>query len=142
MSSRAEEKPKSNLAELGFDRSEPQISSVVGTTIGIIGVLVGTGVGVQYYYEQYRERIIEERQLAPVSQDLLDLRSKEEKELGSYGYADKANGVVRVPVSRAMELVISEAKEGKSKYPTAAYIVKKAEDAATPAAPAAGAPAK
>jgi len=41
-----------------------------------------------------------------------------------------------------MELVISEAKEGKSKYPTAAYIVKKAEDAATPAAPAAGAPAK
>lgn len=142
MSSHAEEKPKSNLAELGFDRTEPQISSIIVATIGIIGVLVATGVGVQYYYDTYRERVIEERQLAPVSQDLLDLRSKEEQELGSYGYADKANGVVRVPVSRAMELVINESKEGKSKYPTAPYIVKKAEDAAAPAAPAAGAPAK
>lgn len=142
MSSHAEEKPKSNLAELGFDRTEPQISSIVGATIGIIAVLVGTGVGVRFYFDQYRERVIEERQLAPVSQDLLDLRTKEEQELGSYGYADKANGVVRVPVSRAMELVISESKDGKSKYPTAPYIVKKAEDAAAPAAPAAGAPAK
>lgn len=142
MSSHSEEKPKVNLAELGFDRSEPQISSVVATTVGIIGVLIATGIGVHFYYEQYRDRLIEERQLVPVSQDLLDLRSKEEKELGSYGYADKTNGVVRVPVSRAMELVINESKEGKSKYPTAPYIVKKAEDAAAPAAPAAGAPAK
>lgn len=141
MSSHAEEKPKSNLAELGFDRSEPQILGILGTTVGIIGVLIATGVGVHFYYESYRERIIEERQLTPVSQDLIDLRAKEDKELGSYGYADKAAGVVRVPVSRAMELVINEAKDGKSKYPTAPYIVKKAEDAAAPAAPAAGAPA-
>jgi hypothetical protein len=139
MSSHAEEKPNSNLAELGFDRSEPRIPGILLTTVGIIGVLVATGVGVQFYYEKFRERVIEERQLAPVSQDLLDLRAKEDKELGSYGYADKATGVVRVPVSRAIELVISESKEGKSKYPTAPYIVKKAEDAA---APAAGAPAK
>ena len=139
MSSHAEEKPNSNLAELGFDRSEPRIPGILLTTVGIIGVLVATGVGVQFYYEKFRERVIEERQLAPVSQDLIDLRAKEDKELGSYGYADKATGVVRVPVSRAIELVISESKEGKSKYPTAPYIVKKAEDAA---APAAGAPAK
>jgi hypothetical protein len=38
--------------------------------------------------------------------DLKKYRAAEEIELGSYGWADKPNGVVRIPVERAMELVL------------------------------------
>jgi hypothetical protein len=141
MSSHSDEKPVAGLAEAGYDRSEPQIPSVLFTTFAIIAILVVVGIGVEFYYRTYKDRLIQEIQLDPVSQDLTELRAKEDQQLSSYGVSDREKGQYRLPVSRAMELVINEAKDGKSKYPTAPYIVKKAEDAAAPAA-AVPAPAK
>lgn len=130
-------------AALGYDRSEPLIGPIILNIVGIIVILVVVIAGVTFYFDSYRGRIIEETQLTPVSQDLLDLRAKEDQMLNSYGIADKAAGTVRLPVSRAMQLVMQEAKDGKSKFPTAAYAVRKPEDAAAAAAaPAEGAPAK
>ena len=127
-------------AELGYDRSDPLIGAILANIVSIIVILAVVIGGVTFYFHNYRDRIIEETQLTPVSQDLLDLHAKEDQLLNSYGIADKAAGTVRLPVSRAMELVIAEAKDGKPKYPTAPYAVKKAEDAAAPAAPAAASP--
>jgi hypothetical protein len=39
-------------------------------------------------------------------QDLRDLRAKEDAILQSYGWIDKNNGVVRIPIQRAMELTV------------------------------------
>jgi hypothetical protein len=39
---------------------------------------------------------------------LADLRQKEAAEAGSYGWLDQKAGVVRLPISRAMELVAAE----------------------------------
>ncbi|MBM3784735.1 MAG: hypothetical protein FJW30_10270 [Acidobacteria bacterium] len=137
MSSQNESTKPQALADQGYDRGDPQIFGVIATTIGIIVVLVVVGIGVEYYFDSYRDRVIEELQLEPVSQDLLDLRAKEDKELSTYAVADKAAGIYRLPVSRAMDLVINESKEGKPKYPVTPYIVKKAEDdPAATAAPA------
>jgi len=128
-------------AELGYDRSEPLTWPIVANILSILVILAVVIAGVTFYYNTYVGRIVEETQLTPVSQDLLDLHAKEDKALHSYGIADKAAGTVRIPVSRAMELVAAEAKEGKFAYPTSSYPVKKAEDAAAvPAAPVA--PAK
>lgn len=129
-------------ADLGYDRSEPQIGPIVANIFSIIIILAVVIAGVSFYFHTYRDRIIEETQLTPVSQDLLDLRSQEDQKLNSYGIVDKAAGTVRLPVSRAMELVIAEAKEGKSKFRTTPYPVKKAEDAAAPAQTPAAAPAQ
>ena len=38
--------------------------------------------------------------------DLKKYRAAEEVELGSYGWVDKSNGVVRIPVRRALDLVL------------------------------------
>lgn len=131
-------------ADLGYDRSEPLTVPILANIFSILLILTVVIAGVTFYYNTYVGRIVEETQLTPVSQDLLDLRAKEDKSLHSYGIADKAAGTVRIPVARAMELVAAEAKEGKFAYPTASYPVKKAEDAAAaPAVPAApAAPAK
>lgn len=122
-------------ADLGYDRSEPHIGPILWNIVGIVLILALVIGGVEFYYSNYRDRVIEETQLTPVSQDLLNLRATEDQQLNSYGIADRAAGTVRLPVSRAMELVLAEAKEGKPKYPVAPYAVKKVEE--TPADPAA-----
>ena len=40
------------------------------------------------------------------SQDLQAIRSAEDAELNSYGWVDKDQGVVRIPIDRAMELLL------------------------------------
>jgi hypothetical protein len=39
-------------------------------------------------------------------QDLIDLRAHEDAVLGTYGWVDKTNGVVRIPIEEAMKLVV------------------------------------
>lgn len=135
--------PKEDSLTLGYDRSEPLTIPILLNIVAIIVILAIVLSGVTFYFHAYRDRVIEETQLTPVSQDLLDLRAKEDQLLNSYGIADKAAGTVRMPVSRAMELVAAEATAGTPKYPTAPYAVKKIEDAAAPAAaPDPNAPAK
>ena len=38
---------------------------------------------------------------------LLELRAKQEKQATSYGWVDQKNGVVQLPIDRAMELVVA-----------------------------------
>jgi hypothetical protein len=49
--------------------------------------------------------------------ELQQLREQEDRVLGTYGWADKKNGVVRIPVQRAMELQLERGfpvrQEGK-----------------------------
>jgi hypothetical protein len=63
--------------------------------------------------------------LAPVGDDLRDLHAREDGQLGSYGYVNKDAGSVRLPISRAMELLAQDASEGKLPYPTQDQKVKK-----------------
>lgn len=44
-------------------------------------------------------------QLTP-PEDLQKFRAREESELNSYGWIDRTAGVVRIPIARAMELVL------------------------------------
>lgn len=39
-------------------------------------------------------------------EDLLAFRLRENKELTSYGWMDRSNGIVRIPIERAMDLIV------------------------------------
>jgi hypothetical protein len=41
-------------------------------------------------------------------QDLKQLRAKEERVLKSYGWVDRTNGVVRIPVDHAIDLIVEK----------------------------------
>jgi len=129
------------VAELGFDRTEVQTVPVLVVTVAIVGFIVAVCVGCAIYYNSFRDAAVERIQLEPVSKDYLDLQAREAQQLGTYGTINKAAGTVRLPIEKAMELVVAEsAPGGKWKFPANPYPVKKPEDAA-PAAPAAAAPA-
>jgi hypothetical protein len=39
---------------------------------------------------------------------LMDLRAKQDKQATSYGWVDQKNGIVQLPIDRAMELVVRD----------------------------------
>ena len=81
-------------------------------------------------YEQKRAKAREEK--------LKIARDEDAKALTSYAWIDKNKGVVRVPISRAMELTVAELAKKK---PAPAYPIATPEAQATPAGTAAPSPA-
>jgi len=109
-----------------YDHSEPKYSLIAILGAITVILLLFVGIGIQYYYEYTETDAVYDRVLSQPSWQLQDLRNKEAWELTHYGYWDKNKGSVRIPVEQAMKLVLQEAAEGRTKYPTNAYPVKTA----------------
>jgi hypothetical protein len=103
-------------AETDFDRSEPRALLITGlgaaTFIGFIVVVLG----IQAYYDHIREVATYQKVLVPVADDLKNLRTQENEELNGYKYIDRNNGVVQIPIDRAMQLLAQEAASNKLTY--------------------------
>lgn len=101
------------MSSEGFEPTEPRagVIALVGGAIMVMLVLVIAGV--QAYYDHVREQQIFVKQLEPVSEDLKALRARETTQLHSYQYVDRAKGTVRIPIERAMELLVKEANAKK-----------------------------
>ncbi len=80
-------------------------------------LLILTIVALQAYFNQIWEEAVYEKVLAPPSEELKALHYREDWFLTHYSYADKKNGVVRIPLDRAMQLFSEEAAAGKLFYP-------------------------
>jgi uncharacterized membrane protein len=104
--------------EDGYQRGEPGTKLIALFGVGFIVILVAVILGVQFYFDQISERQVFQTQLAPVSDDFKNVRARDEGNLHSYGYIDRNNGVVRIPIERGMDLLAREAAEGKLKYPS------------------------
>jgi len=109
----------------GFDTAEVNARGVTIFLVVTVVMLVVVIGGVQFYFNSIHEREFYEKVMVPVSDDLRELRAREDGQLGSYGYVNKDVGVVRVPISRAMQLLVKEAADGKLPYPTQDQKVKK-----------------
>jgi hypothetical protein len=44
------------------------------------------------------------------AQDLVEKRKAEDKQLNGYGWIDRDNGIVHIPIQRAMELIAEQAR--------------------------------
>ena len=127
----------------GFDHQEPQAGAIAGFAIGSVILLIITILALQSYFNKIWEQAVYEKVLAPPSEQLIDLRNREEWNLSHYGYTDKASGAVRIPVDRASPgFHVSSRKPVRGNY----FIRRKmhsAEEEPEPAAAAlAGAPEK
>jgi hypothetical protein len=85
--------------------SEPRMGLVAAVFGAIVVGLILVVLGVQAIYDRVLEQQIYVKVLEPVSEDLKDLRAREDEQLHSYRYIDRAAGTVRIPIERAMELL-------------------------------------
>ena len=123
-----------------FDDTEPRSGLIlIGAIVTIAAIIVTIG-GVYSYYSWYREKVLFERQLAPNSVELSTIRSQEDQLLNSYAFVEKSKDIVRLPVSRAIDLVVAESAEGNEKYPVAAKIIPPPKADEAPAVPGSAPP--
>ena len=106
----------------GYERTDAHIPSIWKFIVGLfalIGVALLLSLGLfRYLYRSEQADVqaatpMESKRVLPPAPrlqingtaDYSELRRKEEEALTSYGWVDKNAGVVRIPVSRAMELI-------------------------------------
>ncbi len=92
----------------GFDIEEPNAKAIFVFVAALVMMFVLVVIGVQQYYAYLRAEQEHESIEVPPSEQLRELRAREDWELTHYRRLDKAKGVVQLPVERAMELLIKE----------------------------------
>lgn len=122
----------------GYDRHEVNARLVGGVVLGSVLFIVASIFAVQLYFDRNFEQQVYVKVLSPVADDLQNLRAREDQELHSYQVINREQGLVRLPIGRAMELLAAEAAAGSLKYPTTPYRVKTAEEQAAATAPQGG----
>lgn len=110
--------------EEGFDRHEPKSGLIALVSGSVIVVLIGMIVGVYWLYMVAYEKVEFDQYSGVASKDLQAIQEREDAHLYKYSYIDKEKGVVRLPIDRAMELLVAETEAGQVFYNTTAYPAK------------------
>jgi hypothetical protein len=116
---------QSHDTETAHETSDVNVRAIFGLGLGLVIIGIAVHVLVLLLFTVFAGReaqrttprfplaVSDRNQLPPEPrlqtnprQDLRDLRSQEDAILGSYGWVDKTNGVVRIPIDRAMTLTI------------------------------------
>ena len=120
-------KPAHHEPNEGFDPAEPEAKPIWAFTIGSVLVLVLVIWSLQQYFEKVWNDAVYEKVLAPPSEQLQDVRNRDDWALTHYQYQEPTKKQVRIPVDRAEELFLKEAAEGKTFYPAKPTVPKKEE---------------
>src|SRR5262245_47970201 len=117
------------------ETSDANIRAVFGFGIGltITTLFIGAAVWLLFQYFTARQArptfteyplAVDQPRLPPEPrlqtnprQDLLDLRAREDQVLNSYSWVDKNTGVVRIPIDRAMELIVERGLPTRQERP-------------------------
>ncbi len=129
----------------GYEKSDINIRKVSVYGAGLLVVICAAGILITIFVfkklttqneeappspmYQIEQRPPEPRLQADPQLDLKKLRTIEEEKLNSYGWVDRANGVVRIPVEQAMDRV---AEKGLPNRPDARIEAGPAPDAPKP----------
>jgi hypothetical protein len=105
----------------GFDREEPKAGYLFFFTAAIILAVIGMVAFVVFYYRKAEDAQQVIKVQIPIDQDALQLHEKENWELNEYSYINRSAGVVRLPIKRAMQLLVEEDAAGKYPFPTGPY---------------------
>jgi len=101
--------------------------------VGIFLIVAGLVWVMQYYT---RPAPVNQARIAERQKYLAEIRAAEADALNHYGWVDPAKGLVRLPINRAMELLLEEWKNPAAAHSNMAARADKAY-APPPAAPAA-----
>jgi hypothetical protein len=120
-------------ASEGFDHTDPQTPKIWAFTVGSVIILIVVIIALQQYFDKIWNEAVYDKVLEPPSQELQDMRNRDEWALTHYSYQDKSKGQVRIPLERAQELFLKQQAEGKQFYPGKPTLPKNDADEKSPA---------
>ncbi len=121
----------------GFDQREPSSGAIAAFAIGSLVLLVLTIAAITQYFNKVYDEAVYEKILSAPSEQLRDVRGRDDWNLTHYLYMNKETGQIRIPVDRAMELMLQDAAAGKTFYPAKPTVPKVEPATLTAVAPAA-----
>lgn len=95
--------------ETGYEKSDVAVGRVALITGAAVVFTVAVIVVLFQFFWVEKEEQFQTAVYAPVSVTLRELRAREEAELSSYALLDDSLGVYRIPIDRAMQLMVDEA---------------------------------
>ncbi len=101
----------------GYDRQVPFLPGVIAAGVFLLLFLCVSGFGIRSYFTDahFDEA---QRKIAQVpTTDWDNLKESSRKRLDSYGWNDEKAGTVHIPIQRAMELVMADAKNAPADKP-------------------------
>jgi hypothetical protein len=101
----------------GYDTHEANIKFIITLAVICIIILAISIVIVDQIFTISREKLIHDIVLAPESIALRELRSREDEALNSYAVIDTVKGIYRIPIDRAMTLVVNETYQKQMEIP-------------------------
>lgn len=116
------------------ESTDASISALVKFCIGLFLLIVVVMLGMRLMFEYFNRT----RQLGPPAspfvenkvsppgpglqvhpvQDLKQLRQGEDEKLNSYGWVDQKAGIARIPIDRAMDLLLAKGLPARAETPT------------------------
>lgn len=100
-------KPENN-SNPGYEKRDVNVKKLVlWGIVGVVIVVISLVAITEYFLitkEDYYYRAVEK----PRSRELIELRERETEELNSYELLDEEKGIYRIPINKAMELVVEE----------------------------------
>jgi hypothetical protein len=114
--------PRTDNPEVSHERSDVNVRAILVFGIGLLLIAVIIHIALYWLLGFFRDTSARreppaspmraEKEVPPSPRlqvsprdDLTAMRAAEEKELRTYGWVDKENKVVRIPIDRAMELI-------------------------------------
>jgi hypothetical protein len=96
-------------ANQGYERSDTRGRSIfIGLAVSIIAI-IAIIVFLNEFFVMTQEEIVMEQVASRVDPKLSEIRAVEERNISIYEWADSTTQTVRIPVERAMELMVEEA---------------------------------
>jgi hypothetical protein len=93
--------------------AEPRLIGALAAGVAVFLAATPFGLGVVFPGAQTAGRVPPELRLPPQPRlqthpghELARLRGRERRELNTYGWVDRDGGVVRIPIDRAMQLMV------------------------------------
>lgn len=103
--------PRSSDADAAPADPNAATTITIGILAAIFVILSIIVLQAVFFRAQDREHRI--KVVAETPQELKDLRAAQIEKLQGYRWVDKKEGVAGIPIDRAMEIVVRDAKEGK-----------------------------
>lgn len=100
--------PDNNHSVAGYEKKDANVRAIVLTAIVSVVVMALMVVALNNFFVTTHEEIYQQQVLQPVSRDLIELRRVEDSVLSTYELIDPQERTYRVPISRAMELLLEE----------------------------------
>lgn len=97
----------------GHETRDVKMGRIVGVGIVSLIILVVALLVMNQIFIAFKEKVIENVVLRPVSVPLRELRDHEDDALNSFKVLDTQKGIYRIPIKRAMEILANRAYQSR-----------------------------